>query len=198
MDAFTEKLARVLRGVTIGDPHDEKVFMGPLVSDAAFEKLSRYRALAAEAGGERVLEVDPRRPSPWVGPGLVRFADTRQTHAYQRDELFGPEAALYPVDDLDHAVAAVNDSDYGLVASVMTRRRAHYERCVGRIRTGLLNWNRGTVGASGRLPFGGLRRSGNDRPAGITASLYCAVPQSHLEHDGGLDPDALPPGLPRP
>ena len=80
----------------------------------------------------------------------------------------------------------------------MSRERASFERSIGRVRTGLLNWNRGTIGASGRLPFGGLRRSGNDRPAGILSSVYCSFPQSHLEHEGGLDPASLPPGMPRP
>jgi succinylglutamic semialdehyde dehydrogenase len=128
----------------------------------------------------------------------VRFARAAQTHPYQRDEIFGPEAALYPVDGLDHGIEALNDSDFGLVASVFTRDRARYERCIGRVRTGLLNWNRGTIGASGKLPFGGLRRSGNDRPAGLFSTLYCSVPQSHLEHAGGFDPKTLPPGMPRP
>ena len=198
IDAFADRLVRVLGGVAIGDPLDEGVFMGPLVSHAAAERVAHARATAAEAGGERLLVVDPERPSPYAGPGLVRFADTRQDHTYQREEIFGPEAALYPVDDLDHAIAAVNDSEYGLVASVMTRERTRYEHAVGRIRTGLLNWNRGTIGASGRLPFGGGGRSGNDRPAGITASVYCTTPQAHLESEGGFDPESLPPGMPRP
>jgi succinylglutamic semialdehyde dehydrogenase len=128
----------------------------------------------------------------------MRFADASQTHRYHRDEIFGPEAALYPVADLEEAVAAVNDSEYGLAASVFTRRRSHYEHCVGRLRTGILNWNRGTIGASGKLPFGGLGKSGNHRPAGITATLYCTAPQSHLESQDGFDPDSLPPGMPRP
>ncbi|MCZ6782251.1 MAG: aldehyde dehydrogenase family protein [Proteobacteria bacterium] len=197
-EPFAEKLTAVLRGVAIGDPMREDVFMGPLVSETAYEKVARYRALAGEAGGERLLQVQPELPVPFVGPGLVRFASAEQTHPYQRDEIFGPEAALYPVDDLDHAIAAVNDSDYGLVASVMTRDRARYEHAVGRVRTGLLHWNRGTIGASGKLPFGGRGRSGNDRPAGISASVYCTVPQAHLESDAGFDPDALPPGMPPP
>ena len=66
------------------------------------------------------------------------------------------------------------------------------------MRTGLLNWNRGTVGASGKLPFGGTGKSGNDRPAGVTATLYCTVAQAHLESDAGFDLEALPPGMPRP
>jgi len=198
LEAFQEKLCRVLAGLRIGAPLEDGVFMGPLASLAGHARLEHMRSLAAEAGGERVLLVDPGRPAPYTGAGLVRFASIVQSHPYQREEIFGPEAALYPVDDLDEAIAAVNDSDYGLAASVMTRDRAKYERCIGRVRTGLLNWNRGTIGASGRLPFGGGGKSGNDRPAGVTATLYCTAPQAHLESEAGFDPGALPPGMPRP
>jgi succinylglutamic semialdehyde dehydrogenase len=197
-EPFQEKLAGVLTGLRVGAPLDEGVFMGPLASHDAHSRLERMRGLAAAAGGERVLQVDTGRPPPYTGAGLVRFESTSQRHPYQREEIFGPEAALYPVDDLDEAIAAANDSDYGLAASVITRDRANYERCVGRIRTGVLNWNRGTIGASGRLPFGGSGRSGNDRPAGVSATLYCTAPQAHLESEAGFDPSALPPGMPRP
>ncbi len=198
IDEFTERLVRVLHGVRVGPPLEPGVFMGPLVSVQARDALARWRALAREAGGERLLELDPGLPSPFVGPGIVRYADTVQSHPAQREEIFGPEAALYAVSDLEHAIAAANDSEYGLVASVFTRDRARFERCVGRIATGLLNWNRGTIGASGRLPFGGLRRSGNDRPAGVFSTLYCTFHQAHLEGAEPLDPAALPPGMPRP
>jgi succinylglutamic semialdehyde dehydrogenase len=197
-DAFAERLARLLARVRIGPPLQEDVFMGPLVSRDAFDKLARYRSLAREAGGEPVFMGELGLPAPFAAPALVRFSDTRQDHPYQREEIFGPDAALYPVADLDHAITAVNDSDYGLAASVMTRERASYERCMGRVRVGILNWNCGTIGASGRLPFGGLERSGNDRPAGILSVVACTAPQAHLEHEGGLDPSTLPPGMPRP
>jgi succinylglutamic semialdehyde dehydrogenase len=198
VDAFAERLVRVLRGVRVGPPLEEGVLMGPLVSLRAAESLARWRAQSLEAGGDRLLEVDPGLPPPFTGPGLVRYPNTAQRHPAQREEIFGPEAALYPIDDLDHAIDAANDSDYGLVASVFTRDRAKWEHCIGRVATGLLNWNRGTIGASGRLPFGGLRRSGNDRPAGIFSSVYCTFHQAHLENEDGLDPEKLPPGLPRP
>ena len=197
-DSFSEKLLRVLRGVRIGPPLEPGVFMGPLASRAAFDRLMSYRALARETEGERVLLVEPELPAPYVGPGIMRFESVRQTHPYQRDEIFGPEAALYPVDDLDQAIAATNDSEYGLAASIMTRDRSRYERCLGRVRTGILNWNKATVGASGKLPFGGSGRSGNDWPAGSTSTLYCTFPQAHLESNAELDPDSLPPGMPRP
>ena len=198
LEEFQERLCRVLAGLRVGAPFEADVFMGPLASAAAHARFEALRSRAAEAGGERVLLADPGLPPPYTGAGLVRFDDTEQRHPYQREEAFGPEAALYPVDDLDHAIAAANDSDYGLAASVMTRSRARYEHCVGRVRTGLLNWNKGTVGASGRLPFGGGGKSGNDRPAGVTATLYCTAVQAHLESEAGFDPATLPPGMPRP
>jgi succinylglutamic semialdehyde dehydrogenase len=197
-ERFQEKLTAVLTGLRVGPPLDEGVFMGPLASLDAHARLERMRSLASAAGGERALLVDTGRPPPYTGAGLVRFDSTAQRHPYQREEIFGPEAALYPTDDLDEAIAATNDSDYGLAASVITRSRAKWERCVGRIRTGVLNWNKGTVGASGRLPFGGSAKSGNDRPAGVTATLYCTAPQAHLESEAGFDPSTLPPGMPKP
>lgn len=198
IDAFAERLGAVLRGVRLGPPLEPGIFMGPLVSERAHEKLLRYRALSAAAGGRRLAAGETALPAPYAAPGLVRFESAAQRHPYQREEIFGPEAALYPVEDLEHGISALNDSDFGLVASVFTRDRSRYERCIGHVRTGLLNWNRGTIGASGKLPFGGLRRSGNDRPAGIFSTLYCTVPQAHLEHGGGFDPKGLPPGMPGP
>jgi succinylglutamic semialdehyde dehydrogenase len=198
IEPFAAKLARVLGGLRVGKPSDPDVFMGPLVSLAAHRKLEAARAQAQHAGGERVPIAQPALPPPFTGAGLVRFSDTAQTHPYQREETFGPEAALYPVDGLDAAIAAANDSDYGLAAAVFTRDRARFEHCIGRVETGVLNWNQGTVGASGKLPFGGTGKSGNDRPAAVTATLYCTVAQAHLESEAGFDPAKLPPGVPKP
>jgi succinylglutamic semialdehyde dehydrogenase len=198
MEQFAARLSRVLGGVRIGPPLEPDVFMGPLISRPAFEKVMAYRGQATEAGGERIFRGEMDRLAPYIAPSLVRFEKVEQSHPYQREEIFGPEAALYPVDGLDAAIAAVNDADYGLAASLMSRDRSKFEHCVGRIRTGILNWNRGTIGASGRLPFGGVGRSGNDRPAGILSAVYCSYPQAHLENEGGFDPEALPRGMPRP
>lgn len=198
IDAFCDKLSALLSAIRIGHPMDPDTFMGPLINDAAYNKVEYFRELSEAAGGERILTITPELPSPYIGPGLVRFANTNQEHEYQREEIFGPEAAIYPVTDLDHAISAVNDTDYGLAAAIFTPDRARYEYSIGRIRTGILNWNKGTTGASGKLPFGGIGKSGNDRPAGVSASVYCTYPQAHIESTGGFEPDSLPPGFPRP
>ncbi len=196
IDDFCDRLASTLARVRIGHPLDPDVFMGPLIHVAAAERVERFRELASAAGGERILSIDPGLPAPYVGPGLVRFDALNQDHPYQREEIFGPEAAIYPISDVDEAIAAINDSEYGLAAALFSADSRHFERCRGRVRTGILNWNKGTTGASGKLPFGGLGKSGNDRPAGIAASLYTTFPQAHLEGDGSFDPTTLPPGFP--
>ena len=85
----------------------------------------RSEAVFTPLFGDRRGETN--RIAPYIAPSLVRFPSLDQSSAPQREEIFGPEAALYAVDDLDEAIAAVNDSDYGLAASVMSADRSVYE-----------------------------------------------------------------------
>jgi succinylglutamic semialdehyde dehydrogenase len=59
----------------------------------------------------------------------------------------------------------------------------------------VVNWNAPTVGARGRLPFGGLKRSGNHRPAALWSTLYCAAPVAVLRGEASLDRRKLAPGI---
>jgi succinylglutamic semialdehyde dehydrogenase len=191
--ALVDRVARLFRGLRIGDPLAEDTYMGPLVSVAA---RARYLAAlaAADADAEVVVAggaVD--RPGAYVAPSLRLVTRRDPTSAYQRDELFGPDLAVYPVEDLDEAIALANDTEYGLVASLFSTARPAWDEFRARVRAGVLHWNRSTAGASGRLPFGGLGRSGNHRPAGVMMIRACAVPVAVLE-DGGAA--VRPPGFP--
>jgi succinylglutamic semialdehyde dehydrogenase len=97
--------------------------------------------------------------------------------SYTDEELFGPDLAVYEVDDLEAGVATVNASRFGLVAAVFTASAPAFERAARELRVGVLTWNRPTAGASSRLPFGGIKHSGNHRPAGILAGTACSYPQ---------------------
>jgi len=68
-----------------------------------------------------------------------------------------------------------------LVASVFSRDKMVYEKCFDSLEMGLVNWNKSTVGASSRLPFGGFKKSGNHMPTALSATLYCASPIASLE-----------------
>jgi len=111
---------------------------------------------------------------------------------YQSEEHFVPDAYVLPVDSIETAIDALGATDYGLVASVWTARRETYERFYRDSRVGVLNWNTSTVGTSSRLPFGGVGRSGNDRPAGVLSTRYCTYPVASLEHEHPAAPGSFP------
>ena len=84
---MAERLPRLLQGVAIGPPLGDGVFMGPLISQRAYQKVIDLRGRGAIGEGERILSVDPGLPAPFIGPGLVRYASAEQTSAYQREEM---------------------------------------------------------------------------------------------------------------
>jgi succinylglutamic semialdehyde dehydrogenase len=198
---FTEALVRLAAGLRVGH-FSEDVFMGPLISAQARERFLSTVRQAKEQGAEALLQPEictASRSGYYLRPSVhlirTRMADSR----YQRDELFGPDVALYAFDDDEEALALANDSPFGLVASVFCQGRERFEWLATRLKAGVINWNAPTVGASGKLPFGGIGLSGNHRPAGAFSSRYCAWPVA-LHEGGPFDPsapDAIAPGMPR-
>ncbi len=196
-DRFASRALEVLSKLRVGDPLAPDVFMGPLISELAVERFLGALAQARADGVTVLAEAKPLLLEPegaYVSPSL------HQIHApsglpYETEELFGPDLALEIIDDLDHGIARANESPYGLSASVMTADGQAFEHALTRLRYGCVNWNAPTCGASSRLPFGGLRKSGNHRPAALFSSLYCTYPVATLEGPGGLDLAALSPGF---
>lgn len=192
---FASRIAGLARQLSVGHPLDEGVFMGPLASPAALEK---FEAGVRGADAETLLE--PRRLKPrgldgcYISPS-VHFVGRRRGTAYEREELFGPDLAVYPASSEEEAVEIANATDYGLAASVHTASEPAFDRCQRALQCGVVNWNAPTVGASGRLPFGGLKRSGNHRPAALWSPLYCAAPVAVLRGEATLDRRKLAPGI---
>jgi succinylglutamic semialdehyde dehydrogenase len=200
-DALCERLARLFRGIAIGHSSDPGAFMGPVISAAARERHAQVLAWATAEGGQALVTGGPcegPRPGHYVRPSLhwLPRALARGASRYQSEEHFVPDAFVVAVDSVDEGLARLDDTDYGLVASVFTRERAVYERAARALRLGVLNWNATTVGASSKLPFGGVKRSGNDRAAGAASTLYTTFPQANLEV-AEPGPAAAQPGFPR-
>ena len=93
-----------------------------------------------------------------------------------REEMFCPIACVIEAGSYEEALALANDTEFGLAAAVFTSSAEAFERAADELRVGVLHWNQSSNGASGRLPFGGVKNSGNHRPAGITAGAFCAYP----------------------
>jgi succinylglutamic semialdehyde dehydrogenase len=180
---FSQALADLARKISVGH-YAEPVFMGPLISAPARERYLATLKRAPQEGAEVMLESivpDTTAPGHYVGPSVHLIQTPHADSRYQTDELFGPDIAVRGFDDDDDALAIANETAFGLVASVFTSKKERFEWLAERLRAGVINWNAPTVGASGKLPFGGIGLSGNHRPAGAFSSLYCAWPVALLE-----------------
>ncbi len=200
IEPLTKRLIRIFGRIGVGYALDENVFMGPLVSSGARERHMQVLRAARDEGAELLCEGGPcesTRPGHYVRPTIHRVQDPMRKSPYQMEEHFVPDIFICPVQTVDEGIAALDATDYGLVASVFSADRANFERCHRETRVGLINWNLTTVGASSKLPFGGVKRSGNDRPAGALSAAYCTYPVASLETE---EPDALHnyPGFPKP
>jgi succinylglutamic semialdehyde dehydrogenase len=179
-DALCARLAAAATHATVGHPLDEGVFMGPVISEHTRRSLLAAQQLAIKAGFEALAPstvVEARTRGFYVRPGVHRApAGVHALAGYTDTELFAPDLAVVVVDSLEQAIAVANDSPFGLSAAVFTRSSTAFEHCADELRVGVIHWNRSSAGASGRLPFGGIKASGNHRPAGITMGQSCVYP----------------------
>jgi succinylglutamic semialdehyde dehydrogenase len=197
-EKFTEKFYETAKRLSIGYWR-ENPFMGPLINADAVEKYLRFQEIAQREGAERLmrgkaLDIDGHQ-GYYVTPSIFLVKGFNPTSVYQKSEIFGPNVAVYQVDDFDEALTINDSTGFGLVTSVFTKRRELYEETLLRARVGIVNWNRTTNGASSRLPFGGVGKSGNDRPTAHYAVQYCTIPVASLEDMTPYDPAGAPPGL---
>lgn len=176
-DRFIEAMTRVIRDMEPGDPMKEDTAFGPLATMGALERFEALRD-AAKASGVDVLVPGRRLPGgAYVTPSLHMLpAGRKDAPGYLDEELFGPDICIEVISDLDDAIERVNRSPYGLSNAVFTADKARFERFYQATRSGVLNWNRSTNGASGTMPFGGMGKSGNMRAAGIDAVRYTTYP----------------------
>ena len=196
-DQFIEQFYQAAKKLTIGH-WKSNPFMGPLVSTTAVENYVRFQGIAQREGAETIMRGKPLEldwEGNYVSPSIYRVKSVSAESVYQKTEIFGPNVAIYTVDDFDEALRLTNLSSYGLVMSVFTSDKTLYERATKRARVGLVNWNRSTVGASSKLPFGGMGKSGNDRPSAHFAVHYCTVPVASLEDQNPFDASKVFPGM---
>jgi len=181
--AFIDALRTVAAGLRFGHPEDADVFAGPLATEAALGKLERALDAARAAGAEPLVPGERLPGGSYRTASLHRLPDgLHHVPGYTDVEVFGPDLAIEVVDGVDEAIAVINDSPYGFANAVFTGSDARFEAIYRGTRSGILNRNRSTNLASPRLPFGGLGRSGNYRPAGAWAHRNTTAPVAVLEN----------------
>lgn len=196
-EEFTERFYQAAKKLSIGH-WSENTFMGPLINAASVEKYIRFQEIANRENCESLMRgkaLDLKHKGYYVTPSIHLVKKFDANSVYQKSEIFGPNVAIYQSADFEEALNIVNSTGFGLVMALFTKDRALYEKALLEARVGLLNWNRTTNGASSKLPFGGMGKSGNDRASAHYAIQYCTVPVASLEDFTDFDPSKVLPGM---
>lgn len=155
--AFKSQLANM----KLGDPMDEATDLGPLSTEDAAASLDKQVQLAINAGATVVIGGDrPDREGAYFNPTIL--TDVKPGTPTYDQELFGPVATVYVVEDEAAAIKLANDSSYGLGGSVYTQDIERGRRVAEQIDTGMVFLNQPTK-SQADLPFGGTKNSGYGR-----------------------------------
>ncbi|KGQ20791.1 Aldehyde Dehydrogenase [Lysobacter dokdonensis DS-58] len=157
--AFRKKMKDAVGKLRMGDPKDEKVFIGPMVDEDAAKRVEAWMDAAIERGAKALVR-GKRKGNQLPAALLEKVA--HDTDLY-RKEAFGPVAILEPFDDFEQAIDLVNDSDFGLQAGVFTGSITHAMRAWDRIEAGGVIVGDVPSFRVDNMPYGGVKMSGLGR-----------------------------------
>ena len=163
-DRFERAFVERMRALRVGDPMAEGTDVGPLATAALREQLDAQVKRSVAAGARLLLGGKPR-PGPGFFYEPTVLVDVPKRAPAYHEELFGPVASLFAVEDFEEAVTLANATGFGLGASVWINDRMIAERFVARLEAGMVFVN-GIVASDPRFPFGGVKRSGYGRELG--------------------------------
>lgn len=191
---FIDVLTEMISKVTFGFNDDEtEPFMGTVISSSMGRHILATQQQLIDRGASPIVRMASHRDcDALISPGLLDVTDMRDR---EDEELFGPMLSLIRVPNFQAAIDEANNTAYGLSAGILTDDRELYRQFIHQIRAGIVNWNRQTTGASGKLPFGGCGRSGNNRPSAYYAADYCSFPVASLESESLTMPESVMTGL---
>lgn len=160
-EKFIQKAKELYEGLNVGDPLDEQVHMGPVVTEAARDQILDQVNKTVQAGatlvyGGKKLDVPGAFMEPTIltgiKPGMVAYSE----------EIFGPVLCIYVVKDENEAVAVANDSKFGLGGTIICKDEERAVNVARRIETGMVFINHVTSSMP-ELIFGGTKHSGYGR-----------------------------------
>jgi succinate-semialdehyde dehydrogenase/glutarate-semialdehyde dehydrogenase len=163
-EEFTAKLADRMAKLKVGRGTEEDVDVGPLIDDAQRSKVAELVEDAVGKGAKAVVGGSARNGAGYFFDPTV-LADVPEDARLLKEEIFGPVAPVAGFASEEAAIAAANNTEFGLVAYVYTRDLKRAFRVVEGLETGMVGLNQGMV-SNAAAPFGGVKQSGFGREGG--------------------------------
>jgi succinate-semialdehyde dehydrogenase / glutarate-semialdehyde dehydrogenase len=161
---FAERLAERMGALKLGHGTEEGVDIGPLIDEDQRSKVAELVSDATAKGAKALVGGSAVDGAGYFYEPTV-LADVPDDARLLKEEIFGPVAPVKGFDSEEEAVAAANDTEYGLVAYVFTNDLKRALRVCERLETGMIGLNQGMVSNAG-APFGGVKQSGIGREGG--------------------------------
>jgi alpha-ketoglutaric semialdehyde dehydrogenase len=181
------RLVAATERLRLGPGWEDSTDVGPLINQAALDKVSRYTEIGKDEGAKLLTGGEAVSGSGFFYRPTV-FADVEAGMRIAQEEIFGPTTALIPVGSFEEAVAAANSISYGLSSAIFTRDVNRAFRAMRDLQAGITYVNAGTTGAEVHLPFGGTKDTGNGhREAGQAAlDVFTEWKSIYVDYSGRL------------
>ena len=190
-DRFLQRLSEAANRLRLGDGREDGTDVGPLIHDAALEKVQRYVEIGRKEGAE--LVTGGQRPSAdQVGAGWFYrptvFGGVQPGSRLEQEEIFGPVLSVIRVGSFDQAIQVNNDVRYGLSSSIYTGDVDLAFRAMQELDNGITYVNAPTIGAEAHLPFGGVKATGNGHREGgwEVYEFYSETKVCYVDYSGKL------------
>ena len=169
--AFVSKLVDRVKALKVGNGLDEKMEVGPCVSEKQRETVAKYVEIGKQEGA-KLLCGGEKLTAGALGKGWffapTVFADANARMRVACEEIFGPVTTVVPISSLEEGIQVANSVAYGLSGSIYTQDINKAFTAMREFETGIFYVNSSTIGAEVHLPFGGIKDTGNGhREAGI-------------------------------
>jgi succinate-semialdehyde dehydrogenase/glutarate-semialdehyde dehydrogenase len=158
-DEFVQKFSAKVKTLKVGNGFDEGVVQGPLIEDAAIEKVQRHVQDAIAKGG-KVMVGGHKLDGQFFEPTVI--ADARADMLCAREETFGPFAPVFRFSHDQEAIDAANNTEFGLASYFYSRDIGRIYRVAEALEYGMVGINVGVI-ATEHVPFGGVKQSGLGR-----------------------------------